>query len=147
MFQVLTDKGVIIGYIDEPLYIKVSDNGSFIQTTEEDALGIAIQGIPYHLYGRDELPNVTTNVFVNKVDSGIMFTTEINKITPYTESKTVYIEDTEVIFNNVPNGNLTIFMIDKNNQSIPFTYERNNDQVRVSFEQRQSLATVTINVL
>lgn len=68
------------------------------------------------------------------------------QITPYTESKTVYIDDEYVIFDNVPDGNLLIFTVDSDDQNVPCTYERMGTQVRVSFEQRESLATVTIVV-
>lgn len=70
----------------------------------------------------------------------------IAEVTPYTENKTAYIDDTEVRFENVPNGNLSLFMVDGDNQPVPCTYERINNDVRVSFEQRTSLATVTIQI-
>ena len=70
----------------------------------------------------------------------------IEEVTPYTDSKTAYIDDAEVTFENVPNGNLSLFMVDGDNQPVPCTYERINGNVRVSFEQRTSLATVTISI-
>jgi hypothetical protein len=33
----------------------------------------------------------------------------ISNVTPYTETKTAYIGDTEISFDNVPNGNLSVF--------------------------------------
>ena len=70
----------------------------------------------------------------------------IQEVSPYTDSKTAYIDDTEVTFTDVPSGNLSLFMVDDNNQPVPCTYERINGDVRVSFEQRTSLATVTIQI-
>lgn len=71
---------------------------------------------------------------------------DVLSVTPYTDTKTAYIDDTEVTFENVPNGNLSLFMVDGDNQPVPCTYERINNDVRVSFEQRTSLATVTISI-
>lgn len=33
----------------------------------------------------------------------------ISEVTPYTETKTAYIGDTEISFDNVPSGNLSVF--------------------------------------
>lgn len=35
----------------------------------------------------------------------------ISEVTPYTETKTAYIGDTEVVFENVPIGNLSVYGI------------------------------------
>lgn len=43
---------------------------------------------------------------VSKVDNTANIVTTI---TPYTETKTAYIGDTEITFDNVPSGNLSIF--------------------------------------
>ena len=71
---------------------------------------------------------------------------QVTAITPYEESKTAYIDDTEVRFNIVKEGNISVFMIDGEGQNVPFTYEQVNGQVIVSFEKRNSLATVTISI-
>jgi hypothetical protein len=34
---------------------------------------------------------------------------QVKAITPYTETKTAYIGDTEISFDNVPSGNLSVF--------------------------------------
>lgn len=68
-------------------------------------------------------------------------------LTPYTETKTAYIDDTSLVFMNVPNGNISIFMKDANEQSVPFVYEINNGNLIVTFEKRTSLATVSISIL
>jgi len=70
----------------------------------------------------------------------------VSEITPYTETKTAYIEDTEVTFLDVPNGNISVFMTDSDNQDVPCEYERINSSVRVMFEVRHTIATVTIQV-
>lgn len=44
---------------------------------------------------------------VGKVDSTA---NQVDAITPYTETKTAYIGDTEISFDNVPSGNLSVFV-------------------------------------
>lgn len=68
----------------------------------------------------------------------------ITSITPYEETKTAYIDDTEVFFDKNKDGNVLVFMVDGDGKNVPFEYEEVNGQIRVSFEQRESLATVTI---
>lgn len=71
---------------------------------------------------------------------------QVSAITPYEESKTAYIDDTEVRFNIVKEGNISVFMVDGDGQNVPFTFEQVNGQIIVSFEKRDSLATVTISI-
>ena len=71
---------------------------------------------------------------------------QVSEITPYEESKTAYIDDTEVIFDIAKEGNISVFMVDGEGQNVPFTYEQVNGQIIVSFEKRESLATVTVSI-
>lgn len=71
---------------------------------------------------------------------------QVSAITPYTESKTAYIDDTEVRFDITKEGNIFVFMVDGDGQNVPFTFEQVNGQIIVSFEKRDSLATVTISI-
>lgn len=36
-------------------------------------------------------------------------TAQVDSLTPYTDTKTAYIGDTEISFDNVPSGNLSVF--------------------------------------
>ena len=71
---------------------------------------------------------------------------QVSAITPYTESKIAYIDDTEVRFDITKEGNISVFMVDGDGQNVPFTFEQVNGQIIVSFEKRNSLATVTISI-
>lgn len=62
-------------------------------------------------------------------------------ITPWTASKTAYIDDTECIFTDVPHGNVSVYM------TVPHTVERDGDRVIVRFEALTEVQTVTINVI
>lgn len=66
---------------------------------------------------------------------------EIKAITPYTETKTAYIGDTEITFYNAPNGNLTVFF-DK-----PYTMEKVADRITLHFEELEEVTEITISVL
>lgn len=71
----------------------------------------------------------------------------VNNITPFTETKTAYIDDTEVVFRSVKDGNVSVFMTDKEGANVPFEFERINGDIKVLFEKRKSLATVTISII
>lgn len=66
---------------------------------------------------------------------------------PYKKTKTAYIDDTEVIFTSVPHGNLSVFVVDSENNYPAYTLERTADRLKVSFEPCTSITTVTISVL
>lgn len=67
-------------------------------------------------------------------------------ITPYTESKTAYIDDEYVTFDIAKDGNISVYMVDNDGQNVPCEFEQINGQIKVSFEKRNSLATVTISI-
>ena len=64
-------------------------------------------------------------------------------ITPWTASKTAYIDDTSVSFENVPNGNTSVYVGGLNH----IFFERDGDRVIVRFEPLEEMQTVTINVI
>ena len=74
-------------------------------------------------------------------------TEKIDEITPYTLTKTAYIDDTEVVFESVPQGNLSVFVVDSENNYPAYTLERTADRLKVSFEPCTSITTVTISIL
>ena len=67
----------------------------------------------------------------------------VTAITPYTETKTAYIGDTEVVFENVPSGNLSIFGL----LSRLYKVERDSDKVTITlFEPLEDVTEVTISI-
>ena len=68
-------------------------------------------------------------------------------ITPWTASKTAYIDDTEVTFTDAPQGNVSVYMTDKDGQNVPCTFERVYNGIKVAFEKRNSLAEVNISII
>lgn len=67
----------------------------------------------------------------------------VSDVTPYTESKTAYIDDTEVIFENVPEGNISVFT----SNGIVYQTERLNNSVVIRFAPLEEIITVTISVM
>lgn len=74
------------------------------------------------------------------------FTPQKESLMPYTETKTAYIDDTEVIFTDVPAGNLSVYLSDTNGGFPSFTVERELDTIRVHFEPLEYVTKVTISI-
>ena len=64
-------------------------------------------------------------------------------ITPWTASKTAYIDDTYVTFENVPNGNMSVYVGGVNHT----LFERDGDRVTVMFEPLEEVTEVTISII
>ena len=78
MYKIESTSGVVLGYVDEPRYIRLSKNGSYVQAPKELATGVAFNSNPYHLVGKDELKGALDYVFVVKIDSGeVLFNSQM----------------------------------------------------------------------
>lgn len=75
------------------------------------------------------------------------YSEHIAEITPYTVTKTAYIDDTEITFTEVPDGNMSVFVKDSEGNYPSYTVERSGDRVTVSFEALKQITTVTISIL
>ena len=70
----------------------------------------------------------------------------INALTPYEETKNVYIGDTEVRFDNIiKKGNITAYLV-VNNQPYPCEVVTYEDYIIVTFDELEDIGTVTINI-
>lgn len=67
----------------------------------------------------------------------------ISNVTPTTYTKTAYIGDTEVVFADVPSGNLTVFT----DNLIEYSMAKDNDRVTISFEPLSEVTTITISIV
>lgn len=63
-----TVTGKEVAVSDGVNYIKVSGNGSYVLTTEEEATGVAINSKPYNLHGHDI--GCEDTVIITKFDGG-----------------------------------------------------------------------------
>lgn len=72
----------------------------------------------------------------------------VDAITPYTVTETGYIGDTEVVFENIKDGELTVYVEDEEGNYPEYTVQRSNDTIVVSFtEPLEYITTVTISIL
>lgn len=67
----------------------------------------------------------------------------VSDVTPYTETKTAYYDESEKTFYNVPEGNVTVFF---DNYSGDYSVKRIMDRVIVSFEKMKERSIITISV-
>ncbi len=68
MFRIIKD-GVSLGMTESPTYIKAADNGCFVLCPAPEAQGIAFEGVPYHLVGREAMEGVE-DVLLEGTDAG-----------------------------------------------------------------------------
>ena len=67
----------------------------------------------------------------------------VSDITPYLETKTAYIDDTEVVFENVPSGAISVAL---SNPSIDFTVTYDSGNVVVKFAPLKEVTKVTLTI-
>lgn len=67
----------------------------------------------------------------------------VNDVTPYTETRTAYYDESEKTFYNVPEGNVTVFF---DNYFGDYSVKRIMDRVIVSFEKMKQQSNITISV-
>lgn len=71
----------------------------------------------------------------------------VSDVTPYTETKTAYIGDTEVVFNNATGGNLSVYVIDEEGNIPTYTVTK-TETIRITFDKPlEKVATITISLL
>ena len=99
--------------------------------------------IPTQSFATGDYPDSAFDVLSRRISA---VNSRVTQITPYTESKTAYIDDTDVFFDIPKDGNISVFMVDGEGQNVPCTFEQINGQIKVLFEKRESLATVTISI-
>jgi hypothetical protein len=135
VFEIKNQNGMI-AYVEIPRYITASDNGSYIETDAEHANGIAINSAPYHITGTAELVGAVDDVLIRYVDTG----TVVFNMKPYTETKTAYYGESEKVFYNVPQGNITVFF--DNDYSV----SRLDGTVTIRFEAVTENKDITIMI-
>lgn len=69
MFRIIKIDGTELGVTDYVNYIKIGDSGSFTNTSEEDAVGVAFNSVAYGLVGRAGIEGAES-VVVSEIDGG-----------------------------------------------------------------------------
>ena len=84
---------------------------------------------------------------IDRLNSRINYVSNrVSNITPYEESKTAYIGDTEVSFIKAKEGVINANCITDSGLSIPITIELSNNEITVKFEELTEVATVSISI-
>ena len=96
-----------------------------------------LESLVYALINRIDNDNQYTNADIGGVRQNV------TEITPWTASKTAYIDDTSVSFENVPNGNMSVYVGGVNHS----LFERDGDRVVVRFEPLEEVTVVTISII
>ena len=63
--------GANLGAVDKVVYIKIGESGDFAPTTEDEAIGVALNGVAYNLTGHEEIEGADT-VVVSEFDGGAL---------------------------------------------------------------------------
>ena len=86
--------------------------------------------------------NASTKRAIDNTYTAESANSKADALTPTVLTKTAYIGDTEVVFTDVPNGNLTVFI----DNMVAYNVSRDNGIVRVSFEPLEEVITVTLSI-
>ena len=68
MYEIRKD-GALLALTEQVNYIRLHPDGFYLLCQEAEAQGVAVAGTPYHLMGRDEMPECET-VLVQETDAG-----------------------------------------------------------------------------
>lgn len=125
---------------NDKIFVDLSD---YIYQYKTNEYSIEEDIIQYGTGSNDPLPPSSLDSLNRQIK---YINKQVIGITPYTKTKQLYIDDSEVIFTNVPNGVITVSLIDKNGNYIPYTIEREDANVKIAFEALQEKAIITISV-
>lgn len=71
MYRIINTQGDELGMVDQVLYIKITESGSFAPCALEDAVGIAFNSVAYNLIGHNDIEDTDT-VIVSKCDGAAL---------------------------------------------------------------------------
>lgn len=101
---------------------------------------------------RIDLLEKRLNALINKINNDKFYSdAEVNgvrkatsDITPYTETKTAYYNETEKVFYNVPDGRVSVYFDDYNGA---YSVNRIQNRLIVSFDALTAPTDITISIL
>ena len=68
MYEIIKD-GAVLALTESPNYIRLHPDGFYILCEQKEAQGVALNGTPYHLFGRASMEGTET-VVLAEIDSG-----------------------------------------------------------------------------
>ena len=135
-----TDKGFIVYDDDDSI---ISDFSDYIYLYRPNEYTTVEE--QYQTASISFQPIDGTNPY-NRLSSRVnQLSSQVNAITPYTESKPVYVGDTECIFNLVKEGNISAWLVTNDNQ-IPCVFDVIDGKIVVTFDELNEVGTVNISI-
>ena len=131
-FKIYDDNDNVYNDLSDYIYLYGEDGYTKVEDTDEPG-DCTFAPIPPSAY--DQLSRRISAV-----------SNQVNEITPYTETKKVYIGDSEIIFENVyKDGNISAFLTIDGEQK-PCDISTFENYIRVTFEEAQEVGQLTISV-
>lgn len=140
---VLENDEVIAQYNDFSKLVAIQIYDNYPIDGERTDTVISIELVNADLQAQIDDLNDSVATQQNAIDD---LTNSIEEITPYTETKTAYIGDESVTFNDVPEGNLSVFTKDSEGNEIEYSVTREDNRVVVTFSPLEYVTDVTISV-
>lgn len=133
-FKLYDDNGKLVNDLSDYIYPYGNDGNKYSNVEDIIINGEStFEPIPPSAYDR-------LNSRVNVINS------QVNAITPYTETKTVYIGEKECIFDKVVNGNISVYL-EIGGEQMPCDITVGEKYITVTFEEAEDLGLVTISIL
>lgn len=133
-----TDKGFML-YDDNDKII--SDFTEYIYLYKPNEYSVEEDEIVYPQWTNNPIEPSFVDVLNKRVNK---LNVEVNDITPYEETKTIYYGESEKVFYGIPQGNISIFFDNYNGE---YTVNKIADRVIISFPNRlENMTNVTIMV-
>ena len=124
------------------------NNRGFMGRIKEVKMATTIQDLEERvdaLYNSILQMQLNLNPVIDKTDNTA---NKVDTITPTVITKQGYIDDTEVVFNDVPNGNVTVYVEDENGSFLNYSVARVTDMITVSFDKPlEYTAKVTLSII
>ena len=135
-----TDKGFILYDDDDNI---VSDFSEYTHLYRNNEYSIEQDNIEYPQWSDKPVEPSAINKLNKRVSA---LNNQVNSITPYTETKTVYIGEKECIFDKVVNGNISAYL-EIGGEQMPCDITVGEKYITVSFDEAIDLGSVTISIL
>ena len=99
--------------------------------------------VDYGVDGYDPLPPSPYDILSRRISA---VNNQVNALTPYKETKTVYIGDKECVFNKIVNGNISAYL-EIGGEQMPCNIIEGEKYITVTFDEAEELGSVTISIL
>lgn len=97
--------------------------------------------IPCKFYEKGDVPPSSVSKQISSINK------RLTDITPYVETKTAYIDDTEIVFENEKEGSVLVSAIDGDGNSVDVLCKREGNNVIVSFlKPLEQVTKVTLSI-